>query len=193
MQSFVKHSKQQEERRHSIAVFSRPLTPPPQPQQQQKIQQLIHQVQQQQKIDEYFSPTTTMIDVQALGKGMLLSQLGDKQLIYQVQFKVKHRSEFFYTLSDEEFKVDDMVVVEADRGYDLGMIVSVVETKEQRKKKKLVSNEVTIKRIFRHANPSELVTFELKKQDEQKALVICQAKIKQKGLNMEVVDAEYQW
>lgn len=193
MQSFVKLSKQQEERRHSIAVFNRPLTPPPQPQQQQKIQQLIHQVQQQQKIDEYFSPTTTMIDVQALGKGMLLSQLGDKQLIYQVQFKVKHRSEFFYTLSDEEFKVDDMVVVEADRGYDLGMIVSIVETKEQRKKKKLVSNEVTIKRIFRHANPSELVTFELKKQDEQKALVICQAKIKQKGLNMEVVDAEYQW
>lgn len=188
----------EEERRHSIAAFSRPLTPPPQPQQQQqqqKIQQLIQQVQQQQKIDEYFSPTTTMIDVQALGKGTSLNQLGEKQLIYQVQFKVKHRSDFFYVLNDneEEFKLDDMVVVEADRGYDLGKIVAIIESKEQRKKKKLMSGDTVIKRIFRHANPSELITYEQKKQDEQKALVICQVKIKQKDLNMEVVDAEYQW
>lgn len=189
-------SSKEAERRHSIAAFSRPLTPPPQQNQQsqQKIQQLIHQVQQQQKIDEYFSPTTTMIDVQALGKGISLNQLGEKQLIYQVQFKVKHRFDYFYVLGeDKKFNVGDMVIVEADRGYDLGKIVLVIDTKEQRKKKKLVSGDTTIKRIFRHATPSELITYELKKQDEQKALVICQVKIKQKELNMEVVDAEYQW
>jgi cell fate regulator YaaT (PSP1 superfamily) len=30
-------------------------------------------------------------------------------------------------------------------------------------------------------------------QDEAKALVLCQQKVKQKNLPMEVVDAEFQW
>lgn len=171
----------------------RPLTPPPQSPTRQ-IHQLIQQVQQQQKIDEYFSPTCTMIDVQSLGKGVHINQMKENQPIYQVQFKHKHKTEFYYMLDDKErFKIDDEVVVEADRGYDIGTVIAIVE-KEHRKKKKLItSNDTVIKRIFRLANAAELLTLEMKKQDEQKALVICQAKIKQKNLSMQVVEAEYQW
>ncbi|OAD08322.1 hypothetical protein MUCCIDRAFT_122731, partial [Mucor lusitanicus CBS 277.49] len=84
-------------------------------------------------------------------------------------------------------QLNEMVIVEADRGYDLGKIIDISQTSC------LEKGVTSIKRIFRHANPAELATHQLKQQDEQKALVICQAKIKQKNLNMEVVDAEYQW
>lgn len=172
--------------------ISRPLTPPPQSP-TRKIQQLIQQVQQQQKIDEYFSPTCAMIDVQLLGKGVFASQMKENKPIYQVQFKVNYKTDYFYILDDKErLKTNDMVVVEADRGYDIGKIISIIE-KENRKKKKLISNDTVIKRIFRLANQTELLTLESRRQDEQKALFICQAKIKQKNLNMEVVEAEYQW
>lgn len=190
-----------EDRRHSIAVtqqhYVRPITPPPshplqqQPKQKQQhppVQHLIQQLQQQQ-IDEYFSPTTVAIDVQYLGKGIPIDQIEPNQTVYLVQFKGDYRSDWFYIQQDDIIRIqlNEMVIVEADRGYDLGKIIEI------NKKSSLEKGVTSIKRIFRHANPAELATHQLKQQDEQKALVICQAKIKQKNLNMEVVDAEYQW
>lgn len=205
----------EQERRHSIATIqqqqSRPITPPLNG--SLLIQQLIHQVQQQQKIDESFNPLpSTFIDVSILGKGIPFNQLKqqDQQAIYQVQFKVKYRTDYFYFSSYEQeagtrFQVNDMVIVEADRGYDVGKIIALIETKEQQQQQKKKScklslpllgdhnNNVNVKRIFRLATPNELLAFELKVKDEEKALIICQAKIKQRNLNMEVVEAEYQW
>ncbi|CEP18391.1 hypothetical protein [Parasitella parasitica] len=197
-----------EDRRHSIAVtqqyYTRPITPPPpqqrlkpkqqlqlQQQQQQQypqVQQLIQQLQQQQ-IDEYFSPTTVAIDVQYLGKGVSIDHFEPNQKVYLVQFKGDYRFDWFYVKQDEKIRIqlNEMVIVEADRGYDLGKIIEISE------KSSLEKGITFIKRIFRHANPAEIATHQLKQQDEQKALLICQAKIKQKNLNMEVVDAEYQW
>ncbi|KAF1803846.1 PSP1 C-terminal conserved region-domain-containing protein [Mucor lusitanicus] len=192
-----------EDRRHSIAVtqqhYVRPITPPLshplqqkqkhyQQQHQPPVQHLIQQLQQQQ-IDEYFSPTTAAIDVQCLGKGLAIDQLEPGQTVYLVQFKGDYRSDWFYVQHDDKIRIqlNEMVIVEADRGYDLGKIIDISQTSC------LEKGVTSIKRIFRHANPAELATHQLKQQDEQKALVICQAKIKQKNLNMEVVDAEYQW
>ncbi|ORZ20681.1 hypothetical protein BCR42DRAFT_435066 [Absidia repens] len=50
-----------------------------------------------------------------------------------------------------------------------------------------------VNRIYRLAAPDEINMLLIKNQDEQRALVICQQKIKQRKLQMEVVDAEYQW
>jgi hypothetical protein len=50
-----------------------------------------------------------------------------------------------------------------------------------------------VKRIYRLAAPDEINMLLIKSQDEQRALVICQQKIKQRKLQMEAVDAEYQW
>lgn len=174
-----------EERRHSIAYFARPITPPPQ---ETSVPQLIQQLQrQQQQINEYFSPTTSTVDVQYLGKGISIDQIKSDQPIYQIQFKENYRTDYFYVQQQElSVDLDDMVIVEADRGYDLGKVISIVQDKST------ISTSF-VKRIFRHANPAELSTHALKKQDEEKALIICQAKIKQKNLNMQVIDAEYQW
>lgn len=178
----------EEERRHSIAYFSsRPITPPLQ--QQESVQQLIQQLQrhQQQQINEYFSPTTTTMDVQYLGKGVPIDQIkASSLLIYQIQFKENYRTDYYYQQEEAlDVQLNDMVIVEADRGYDLGKVVAIIQD----------ASSITspVKRIFRHANPAELSTHALKNEDEQKALIICQAKIKQKNLNMQVIDAEYQW
>ncbi|KAI8644682.1 PSP1 C-terminal conserved region-domain-containing protein [Parasitella parasitica] len=186
-----------EDRRHSIAVTQqhcvRPITPPPalqkpKPKHQQQQQHLIQQLQQQQ-IDEYFSPTTIAIDVQYLGKGAPIDQFEPNQKVYLVQFKDDYRFDWFYVQEDDKIRIqlNEMVIVEADRGYDLGQIIEISN------KSALEKGVTSIKRIFRHANPAEIATHRLKQQDEQKALAICQAKIKQKNMNMEVVDAEYQW
>ncbi|KAI8072754.1 PSP1 C-terminal conserved region-domain-containing protein [Gongronella butleri] len=49
------------------------------------------------------------------------------------------------------------------------------------------------KRICRLATPSEITLLVTKRQDEQKALLICQTKSRQKNMPMDIVDAEYQW
>jgi cell fate regulator YaaT (PSP1 superfamily) len=49
------------------------------------------------------------------------------------------------------------------------------------------------KLIYRHADPEEVNMLLDKARDEAKCLSVVQAKVRQKGLPMEVVDAEYQW
>ena len=49
------------------------------------------------------------------------------------------------------------------------------------------------KRVCRLATTAEITLLVTKRQDEQKALLICQTKSKQKKLMMDIVDAEYQW
>jgi len=52
---------------------------------------------------------------------------------------------------------------------------------------------LTPKKIFRHAQPTEISLLLSKEQDETRALELCRAKIKHHDLPMEVVEAEYQW
>ncbi|OBZ80587.1 Uncharacterized protein PB7E8.02, partial [Choanephora cucurbitarum] len=157
-----------QERRHSVAAVPiKPITPPP----------------SQQQIDEYFSSTTALfMDVRCLGKGIPLEEVS-VETVYRVQFK--QSSDYFYPQHDLCFQLNDRVIVEGDRGYDLGQVVGLVNKTDVPVDR--------VKRLFRHANSAEWITFEQKGFDEQKALMLCQSKIKQRHLNMKVIDAEYQW
>ncbi|OLY83179.1 hypothetical protein AYI68_g2688 [Smittium mucronatum] len=53
--------------------------------------------------------------------------------------------------------------------------------------------DISIKRVFRVADSTDIDVMVSKSQDEQKALLVCQAKVRSLKLPMEVVDAEYQW
>ncbi|OMH80702.1 hypothetical protein AX774_g5851 [Zancudomyces culisetae] len=53
--------------------------------------------------------------------------------------------------------------------------------------------DIYIKRIFRVADQSDIEQVNSKIADEQKALLVCQSKVRQKKLPMEVCDAEFQW
>lgn len=142
---------------------------------------------------------------QESGKGMLLLRLPHHIPLYMVEFK-SGRTDFYY-VSDPllKLRVDDLVIVEADRGKDLGKVATQILSVEQvvllqnkNKQPTLEENgnekqDVHVKRIYRLAVEEEVQLLSLKDQDEQKALAVCLQKIKNRKLPMEVVDAEFQW
>lgn len=139
--------------------------------------------------------------------------------LYAVEFKAG-RTEIFYVLEIDgnpqmHVKVGDLVIVEADRGEDLGKVT--IEISVDRLKQLMMpgssasgndkdsdiltpelaalvhSKEIVPKRIHRLAQSGDLKLLQAKAQEEAIAMVRCQSRIRQKKLPMEVVDAEYQW
>ncbi|CAO3592426.1 unnamed protein product [Absidia cylindrospora] len=156
-----------------------------------------------------------------------------------VEFKAG-RAEIYYSKSP--VSQDDWVIVEADRGRDLGKVVAkdlpldqvqllLAATSNSPTTATLMGTTDNVhhsssssallldhppspssslsssssssssssaaaplpKQICRLATPSEITLLVTKRHDEQKALLICQTKSKQKNLLMDIVDAEYQW
>ena len=126
--------------------------------------------------------------------------------LFVVEFKAG-RTDFFYITPDFEgnVKKGEIVIVEADRGKDLGKIIEdnittvqqlqyyQVQLAEKLPELHSLNKPVVPKRMYRAAQPAEVTMLFAKSQDEAKAMSICQSKIRQKNLPMEVVDAEYQW
>ncbi|KAG0168877.1 hypothetical protein DFQ30_004215 [Apophysomyces sp. BC1015] len=148
---------------------------------------------------------------QEMGKGVPLHRVSRESTLYMIEFKAG-RTDFFY-VSDRTGRlqphVGDLVIVEADRGQDLGKVainnltadqVKDLHTKQQQQQQQQQENEssenrrdIQVKRIYRLAAPDEINLLLIKGQDEQRALAVCQEKTKLRKLPMEVVDAEYQW
>ncbi|KAI8598954.1 PSP1 C-terminal conserved region-domain-containing protein, partial [Dissophora ornata] len=138
--------------------------------------------------------------------------------LYVVEFKAG-RNDLFYVAENSgmSLKTGDLVIVEADRGRDLGKITNDSITPQQIQAMQAQQAEIAAiqaqqdgsggggsgghrapkeihpKRIFRLAQASEIALQAVKGQDEIKAMMVCQTKVRQKRLPMEVVDAEYQW
>lgn len=162
---------------------------------------------------------TYMMKIDDMGKGTRLdSDTLKNAIFYVVEFKGGRSDLFYYNSNNRDyFKKNDLVIVEGDRGRDLGKISKKdisrehLETYYARLKKNVnynddptnsrddnhkthyMLNEIYIKSIFRLAETNEITLLMAKGQDEAKALMVCQSKIKQKKLSMQVVDAEYQW
>ncbi|KAG0311179.1 hypothetical protein BGZ97_012020 [Linnemannia gamsii] len=145
-----------------------------------------------------------------LGKGLTLSQLSHHGSLYVVEFKAG-RNDLFYVADNSglSLKRGDLVMVEADRGKDLGKITNdsitpqnIQDLQRQHAEAAVIASqqdgarapkEIHPKRIFRLAHTSEITQLVTKNQDEVKAMLVCQTKVRQKKLPMEVVDAEFQW
>ncbi|ORX58010.1 PSP1-domain-containing protein [Hesseltinella vesiculosa] len=151
-----------------------------------------------------------------MGKGIPLPRLPGHAPIYAVEFKAG-RTDYFYVVSEPgvraapRFQPNDLVIVEGDRGKDLGKVTSEVLTvdnveqllqqfppptqqqvggdDDQGSGKK----DAHIKRLYRLAAPEEINLLIEKDRDELHALTLCQQKTQQRNLPMTVVDAEYQW
>ncbi|KAG8220205.1 PSP1 C-terminal conserved region-domain-containing protein [Butyriboletus roseoflavus] len=153
-----------------------------------------------------------------LGKGVPLSSVPASWPLYIVEFKAGRTDLFYLTDLSLEIRVGDLVIVEADRGKDLGKVVNDTITLEeveafQREQKERVGygdsgplspggqqsssvgskKEINPKMIYGKAQPQDTQHLVTKIQDEMKALQLCQNKVRQKKLPMEVIDAEYQW
>lgn len=166
---------------------------------------LDEQRQQQRQLDKFLPSnlltSDTIMEGEATGQP---HQQGDMWCM--VEFKAG-RSEIY--CSSIPVEKDDWVIVEADRGRDLGKVVArdlpvdqVVLLMQQQQASSWDHSQSdnnnnappsTPKRIVRLASAAEITLLVTKRQDEQKALLICQTKSKQKKLMMDIVDAEYQW
>lgn len=155
-------------------------------------------------VDDYFDPEARRKSIADVGRGIPLSQMPPTTPLYIVEFKAG-RSDLFYAGDSMAamVKKGDLVIVEADRGKDLGKIVNDNITPLQVQQLQMQqaellpelqrNKELHPKSIYRLAQPGEVAMLLTKSQDEVKALQICQTKVRQKKLPMEVVDAEYQW
>lgn len=160
------------------------------------------------EINDYFENTEyRAIAYKEAGKNLQMQGLSHTWPVYVIEFKAG-RKDFVYIPENVDIKIKkgDLVMVEADRGQDLGkVIIDNLKTKEEINAYQVsfpdalldshspTIKEVAPKRVFRVAQPIEISMLLSKNQDEAKAMAICQAKIRQRKLPMEVVDAEYQW
>ncbi|TPX35642.1 hypothetical protein SmJEL517_g01987 [Synchytrium microbalum] len=177
------------------------------------------------EINDYFENTEhrTRAWVEA-GKNL---QMATSHLVhwplYIVEFKAG-RMDYFYVGEQTGLIIrkGDLVIVEADRGKDLGKVVveGILNPQQLAMHQSVLGDgllsgvnalsgsdgsnvpanggqlgpkDIHPKRIYRVAQQGEVSQLVSKNADEARAQSLCQAKIRQRKLPMEIVDAEYQW
>lgn len=154
-----------------------------------------------------------------LGKGVPLHAVPASWPLFIVEFKAGRTDLFYLTDLSQDIRVGDLVIVEADRGKDLGKVINdsitlaEVEAFQKQQMARIGfgsgqptspggsgssgqttgKKEINPKMIYGKAQQHDTQGLVTKLQDELKALQLCQTKVRAKKLPMEVVDAEYQW
>jgi hypothetical protein len=152
----------------------------------------------------------------------------DQYTLHIVKFKA-NRTDVFYLAKEKklDLQVKDYVIVDGDRGTDLGMVskVNVTEAEAraltaqlQREQaaataanqngmganameamaaaaSQVNERDVTIPKKFIHrlAVRGEIDGLQMKMQDEAQAKQVCEMKVQQRNLQMDILDVEYQW
>ena len=148
---------------------------------------------------------------QALTAGTSGSKSGHR-MVYNVKFKRSQRNFVINQPFTREVKIGCYVKVEADRGEDLGIVMGIVpgekfiSTKRHRSmtEDSAASGEMTapphavtsigdMKIITRLATNDEISLLQVQREEEDELLKVCSTKVRQRGLPMSVVDAEYQF
>ena len=119
----------------------------------------------------------------------------------QVQFKRAHKNFILAPSAPRNIIPGDFVKVEADRGEDMGIVLSkssasefeeVIPTAGYRGRG-FSSGQGERKFLFRLANADERAALVSKVQDEERALEVIRGKVMEQLLPMTILDAEYQF
>lgn len=104
--------------------------------------------------------------------------------IIGVRFKPVGKIYYFSPL-DFDVAVDDNVIVETSRGIEFGTVVSPV--------REINDDEIVkpLKEVIRIATPEDIAIQQENKRKEKDALLQCEKKIKEHGLKMNLIEAEY--
>ena len=105
--------------------------------------------------------------------------------IVEVQFKAQ-RKEYFKNSRALYLRKGNYCIVQADRGEDMGLIISLSEAD---------SNDIkaSTKEVIRHATDKDIEVMNEVREKEKEALSICQEKAESHNLDMKLVDVEYQF
>ena len=126
--------------------------------------------------------------------------------VYAVKFKRSQRNFVLGPRINRDLKIGTYVKVEADRGEDLGIVVGKLPPEKFTNAftsrssftagmgtSSVGSSPADLKRIMRLATHDEVSLLGLKREEEEELLQICRSKVRQRGLRMNVIDAEYQF
>ena len=103
--------------------------------------------------------------------------------VYEIRFKCTKGD---YLLAHSvQVKPGDFVQVEADRGYDVGVVF--------KKKNMTPGVEIPRKRILGHVTPDEMSILPHKIAEETQATLICRQMAAQRGLLITIADVEFQF
>ncbi len=118
------------------------------------------------------------------GEGLLKSNL------CEINFK-RDRFNYYTNYQNLILKISDTVIVEAERGCDLGVVTAIGDCaiiKYQAKKNQCHD----FKKILRSATEEDLNLFKANRQKEEDAFDVATDKIRKHNLSMKLVDVEYQ-
>ncbi|KAF9031675.1 PSP1-domain-containing protein [Hymenopellis radicata] len=116
--------------------------------------------------------------------------------LFIVEFKAGRTDLFYLTDTSQDIRVGDLVIVEADRGKDLGRVINDTITAQDVEAHRASigeKKEINPKVIYSKATRVDVEGLAAKAADEARALDVCRMKVRGRKLPMEVVDAEYQW
>jgi cell fate regulator YaaT (PSP1 superfamily) len=105
--------------------------------------------------------------------------------IVEVEFKAQ-RKEFYTNSRALYLRTGNYCVVQADRGEDMGIIVSLAQANPD-------DLDTDMKEVIRHATDKDVEQLQGIREKEQEALEICQEKVDEHRLPMKLVDVEYQF
>jgi hypothetical protein len=120
---------------------------------------------------------------------------------YNVKFKRTQKVFEIGPRLNRDLKVGTYVKVEADRGEDLGIVVGKARNPTLRSSSfsggmgelPATGPGGDTKKIIRLATHDEVSLLQMKREEEEELLKVCRTKVRQRGLPMHVVDAEYQF
>ena len=123
---------------------------------------------------------------------MLSPDLTEADNVYEVRFK-NTRKGFYRNVHGLRLYLGDKVVVESDRGYDIGTLsLGGVVARLQMRKKNFGKSPADLPRIFRKANERDLEQFEEVRKRDNETRIRSRVIIEDLGLNMKLSDVEFQ-
>ncbi|HEY7769531.1 regulatory iron-sulfur-containing complex subunit RicT [Longimicrobium sp.] len=109
----------------------------------------------------------------------------DQAFLVEVGFKGMRKG--FFSCTDPSVRVNDWVLVEVERGHDVGRVRSLGGVAQ----KKCGDSPVSV--VLRHADDEEVRQLYALRADEERVRRETRQRVQEHGLHMKVSDAEWQW
>ncbi len=115
----------------------------------------------------------------------------DSMDLIEVEFKGARRA-YFYKDKELQLSTMDYVIVEAEKGCDLGKVYLTGDLVHIKRKGQVLRKDI-IRKVIKKAEQPDLEKMMENRQMEEGAFLVCRKKIEKHELVMKLVDVEYQY
>jgi len=115
----------------------------------------------------------------------------DSMDLIEVEFKGSRRA-YFYKEKDLQLSTMDYVIVEAEKGCDLGKVYLTGDLVHIKRKGQVLKKDI-IRKVVKKIEQDDLEKMVENRKMEETAFLVCRKKIEKHELLMKLVDVEYQF